>query len=100
MRSLEQVRRTGDVLRSPLKKTGAAKADVCLDINRCKLSVILYLTFHVLIVENFQLQRIRFVVWWSEFRDIDPQVPGSIPSATKFSEKQWVWNGVHSASSR
>jgi hypothetical protein len=24
--------------------------------------------------------------------------PGSIPSATRFSEKQWVWNGVHSAS--
>jgi hypothetical protein len=23
--------------------------------------------------------------------------PGSIPSATRFSEK-WVWNGVHSAS--
>jgi hypothetical protein len=23
---------------------------------------------------------------------------GSIPSATRFSEKQWVWNGVHSAS--
>jgi hypothetical protein len=24
--------------------------------------------------------------------------PGSIPDATRFSEKQWVWNGVHSAS--
>jgi hypothetical protein len=24
--------------------------------------------------------------------------PGSIPSATRFSEKQWVWNGGHSAS--
>jgi hypothetical protein len=23
---------------------------------------------------------------------------GSIPDATRFSEKQWVWNGVHSAS--
>jgi hypothetical protein len=23
---------------------------------------------------------------------------GSIPGASKFSEKQWVWNGVHSAS--
>jgi hypothetical protein len=21
--------------------------------------------------------------------------PGSIPGATRFSEKQWVWNGVH-----
>jgi hypothetical protein len=24
--------------------------------------------------------------------------PGSIPGATRFPEKQWVWNGVHSAS--
>jgi hypothetical protein len=24
--------------------------------------------------------------------------PGSIPGATRFSEKQWVWNGVHLAS--
>jgi hypothetical protein len=24
--------------------------------------------------------------------------PGSIPGTTRFSEKQWVWNGVHSAS--
>jgi hypothetical protein len=24
--------------------------------------------------------------------------PGSIPGATRFSEKYWVWNGVHSAS--
>jgi hypothetical protein len=24
--------------------------------------------------------------------------PGSIPGASRFSEKQWVWNGVHSAS--
>jgi hypothetical protein len=24
--------------------------------------------------------------------------PGSIPGATRFSEKQWAWNGVHSAS--
>jgi hypothetical protein len=28
----------------------------------------------------------------------DPEVPGSIPGATRFSEKEWVWNGVHSAS--
>jgi hypothetical protein len=26
------------------------------------------------------------------------RVPGSILGATTFSEKQWVWNGVHSAS--
>jgi hypothetical protein len=24
--------------------------------------------------------------------------PGTISGATRFSEKQWVWNGVHSAS--
>jgi hypothetical protein len=24
--------------------------------------------------------------------------PGSIPGATRLSDKQWVWNGVHSAS--
>jgi hypothetical protein len=25
-----------------------------------------------------------------------PEVPGSIPGAIRFSEWQWVWNGVHS----
>jgi hypothetical protein len=34
---------------------------------------------------------------WSEFLATDPEVPGSIPVATRFS-RQWVWNGVHSAS--
>jgi hypothetical protein len=28
----------------------------------------------------------------------DPKVASSIADATRFSEKQWVWNGVHSAS--
>jgi hypothetical protein len=27
----------------------------------------------------------------------NPEVPSSIPGATRFSEYQWVWNGVHSA---
>jgi hypothetical protein len=27
----------------------------------------------------------------------NPEVPGSIPGATRFSEQQSVWNGVHSA---
>jgi hypothetical protein len=27
----------------------------------------------------------------------NPEVPGSIPALPNFSEKQWVWNGVHSA---
>jgi hypothetical protein len=38
------------------------------------------------------------VVWWSELLATDPEVPGLIPGASSFSEKQWVWNGVHSAS--
>jgi hypothetical protein len=27
----------------------------------------------------------------------DTEVPGSIPGAARFSEQQWVWNGIHSA---
>jgi hypothetical protein len=38
-----------------------------------------------------------YVVCWSEFLATDPEVLGSIPGASRFSEKQWVWNGVHSA---
>jgi hypothetical protein len=30
--------------------------------------------------------------------DYRPRGPGSIAGATRFSEKQWVWNGVHSVS--
>jgi hypothetical protein len=33
------------------------------------------------------------VVYWSEFLAADLLVQGSIPSATTFSEKWWVWNG-------
>jgi hypothetical protein len=39
----------------------------------------------------------RLCVLWSEFLATDPEVSGSIPGAVRFSEKQWVWNGVHSA---
>jgi hypothetical protein len=42
--------------------------------------------------------RTSSVVQWSEFLATDPENPGSIPDATRFSEKYWVWNGVHSAS--
>jgi hypothetical protein len=28
---------------------------------------------------------------------LQTEVPGSIPGATTFPEKQWVWNGVHSS---
>jgi hypothetical protein len=41
---------------------------------------------------------IRPPLWSSsQFLAADPDVPGSIPGATRFSERQWVWNGVHSA---
>jgi hypothetical protein len=33
----------------------------------------------------------------SEFLPSDPEVLGSISGATRFSEKQWVWNGIHSS---
>jgi hypothetical protein len=38
---------------------------------------------------------------WSssqQFLATDPEVLGSIPGASRFSEKPRVWNGVHSAS--
>jgi hypothetical protein len=38
------------------------------------------------------------VVYCSEFLATDPEVPGTIPGASRFSEKQRLWNGVHSAS--
>jgi hypothetical protein len=38
------------------------------------------------------------VVEWSEFLATDPEVLDSILGASRFSEKWWVWNGVHSAS--
>jgi hypothetical protein len=31
------------------------------------------------------------------FLAANPEVPGSIPGTTRFSEWQWDWNGVHSA---
>jgi hypothetical protein len=34
----------------------------------------------------------------TKFIDTNPEVLGSIPGASRFSEKQRVWNGVHSAS--
>ena len=40
------------------------------------------------------------VVQWSEFLATDTEVSGLIPGATRFSEQQWVWNGVHSGQLR
>jgi hypothetical protein len=42
-------------------------------------------------------QETASAVYWLEFLAANPEVPGSIPNAIRFSEKQWVWNGVHSA---
>jgi hypothetical protein len=42
-------------------------------------------------------KRTASMVWWSEFLAANPEVPGSILGATRFSEQQCVWNGVHSA---
>jgi hypothetical protein len=39
------------------------------------------------------------VVEWSEYLAADSEVLDSIPGDTRLSEQQWVWNGVHSASS-
>jgi hypothetical protein len=36
------------------------------------------------------------VVKWPGLLAANPEVPGSIPGATRFSEWQWVWNGIHS----
>jgi predicted membrane protein len=49
---------------------------------------------------------IQLLVFWTlpnamghfEFLATDPEVSGSIPGATRFSQKKWVWKGVHSAS--
>jgi hypothetical protein len=34
---------------------------------------------------------------WLDFLAADPEVPGAITGAARFSEWQWVWNRVHSA---
>jgi hypothetical protein len=41
---------------------------------------------------------IASVISWSELLATDPEVPGSILGITRFSEKQWAWNRVHSPS--
>jgi hypothetical protein len=49
------------------------------------------------VIVNDKLNAWTFM-YISEFLATDPEAPGSIPGATSFSEKQWVWNGVHSGS--
>jgi hypothetical protein len=38
------------------------------------------------------------VVPWQEFLDTDPEVPSSIPGAATFPGKEWIVNGLLSAS--
>jgi hypothetical protein len=33
------------------------------------------------------------LVYWSEFLTTDPEIPGSFPGVSRFSEKQRVWKG-------
>jgi hypothetical protein len=42
--------------------------------------------------------RFVYLLRRSEFLATDPEVPGSIPGPTRFSEKLGVWNVVQSAS--
>jgi hypothetical protein len=64
------------------------------------INITLVLTVFVtrLFYENQDSYWTTSVVYWSEFLAADPEVPSSIPGATRFSEYQWVWNGFHSAS--
>jgi hypothetical protein len=48
--------------------------------------------------DGFFRQYANSVIQWSEFLASDPEVSGSIPSATRLSKKQWIWNGFHSGS--
>jgi hypothetical protein len=50
-------------------------------------------TINTFLIMNKQYNKELFV-----FLATDPEVLGSIPGASRFSERQWVWNGVHSAS--
>jgi hypothetical protein len=48
-----------------------------------------HLLFYVMAIykETLELSMTASVVWWSEFLATDPEVPGSIPGAVRFSEK-------------
>jgi hypothetical protein len=46
----------------------------------------------------FLIKETASVVLWVGFLATDSEVPDFIPGTAKFSEKYWVWNGVHSAS--
>jgi hypothetical protein len=42
-------------------------------------------------IQHLRINSERF----GQFLATDPEVPGSIPGASRFSEKQRVWNEVH-----
>jgi hypothetical protein len=43
--------------------------------------------FFIFVFRTFSVLETASVVWWSEFLATDPEVPGLIPGATRFSEK-------------
>jgi hypothetical protein len=49
--------------------------------------MLLYITNRVTLSMALQRNKLTSVVWWSEFLAIDPEVPRSIPGATRSSEK-------------
>jgi hypothetical protein len=51
--------------------------------------------YSVCLLSSVTIQMIS-VFQWSEFLTTDLEVPGSILGAARFSDKWYVWNGVHS----
>jgi hypothetical protein len=47
----------------------------------------MFRSFWKLLFPSIIVDQSASVVWWSEFPATDPDVPGSIPGATRFSEK-------------
>ena len=70
---------------------------ICISNSNISWSVITVMIFAILflIVQSLLNHRVcnpHFYIYGKL------EVSGSIPGATRFSEQQWVWNGVHSAS--
>jgi hypothetical protein len=58
-------------------------------------NVCFLITQRLFVIVMFETDRLCGLV--VRFLTADPQVPGSISVAARFSEQQCVWNGVHSA---
>jgi hypothetical protein len=52
----------------------------------------------ILVIKSWKIQWDRLCGLMVRVPDYRSRGPGSIPIATRFSEKYCVWNGVHSAS--